>query len=74
MCAHCAFQVASTVFHVCSLAKQEILRRLGDTEEEAALCRLENPVLHHPEFDLKNLLELLLAQRMEDDHPCQCGS
>src|SRR6185369_6218400 len=60
---NCPLQMPSTIFHVCTFAKQEFLGFVGATEDELALgLRRHNSRLNFVEFNIQDLSHIGSSQ------------
>ena len=69
-----ALQVARAVALVGAFLQEEIAAMIGDAEEELALGGFQDALLHHGQFDVQNLFQLLAVQTGGRPRPCPGGS
>src|SRR5262249_40452012 len=61
-----SLQVSRSVFDIRAFFQQEVLYRLCAVENEASLAgRLQDPLLHHAQFDFQDLRQVFSAQPLE---------
>ena len=64
-----ALQVTGSVFWIGAFVQQETLHLVGAVEDELIGGRRhQDALLHAPEFDVKDLLQVVAPERAEDDH------